>query len=265
MCGPLHMILPLENYNLFLLNICLVGTIFLFIFFPLKVSETTIPFGLLRLVEQLVPCSAPANALSRLRLFPNTVSTASFKIQITPMDITNSERLHTKDNGPLQIEVPTSAYKTHSYLQTKISHKANETRVAKPTVSRYLLYKRDNRTRLWRPSPSRDYKRSDLTTKLEGLGSFLDQQCRSPQPSLLPSEPLHQKNGQAKNFRSDLQGIMLALRRTMEPRTSLHEGATSCEEDIEPSEESLEPEEVTEEEPQSADFTVHALAGYSNP
>ncbi|RWV95696.1 hypothetical protein GW17_00041655, partial [Ensete ventricosum] len=187
------------------------------------------------------------------------------RIQITPMDITNSERLHTKDNGPLQIEVPTSAYKTHSYLQTKISHKANETRVAKPTVSRYLLYKRDNRTRLWRPSPSRDYKRSDLTTKLEGLGSFLDQQCRSPQPSLLPSEPLHQKNGQAKNFRSDLQGIMLALRRTMEPRTSLHEGATSCEEDIEPSEESLEPEEVTEEEPQSVDFTVHALAGYSNP
>ncbi|RWW72577.1 hypothetical protein BHE74_00019603 [Ensete ventricosum] len=35
--------------------------------------------------------------------------------------------------------------------------------------------------------------------------------------------------------------------------------------DNEPPEESLEPEEVTEEEPQSADFTMHALAGYSNP
>ncbi|RRT69502.1 hypothetical protein B296_00037322 [Ensete ventricosum] len=35
--------------------------------------------------------------------------------------------------------------------------------------------------------------------------------------------------------------------------------------DNEPPEESLEPEEVKEEEPQSADFTMHALAGYSNP
>ncbi|RWW13106.1 hypothetical protein GW17_00023205 [Ensete ventricosum] len=62
-------------------------------------------------------------------------------IQITPMDITNSERLHTKDNGPLQTEVLTSAYKTHSYLQAKIDHKANQNRVAKPTDARYLLYK----------------------------------------------------------------------------------------------------------------------------
>ncbi|RWV83034.1 hypothetical protein GW17_00055411, partial [Ensete ventricosum] len=37
-------------------------------------------------------------------------------------------------------------------------------------------------------------------------------------------------------------------------------------EDNEPSEESLEPEdEDTEEEPQPADYTVHVLAGYSNP
>ncbi|RRT31449.1 hypothetical protein B296_00048329 [Ensete ventricosum] len=47
-------------------------------------------------------------------------------------------RLHTKDNGPLQTEVLTSAYKTHSYLQTKIGHKANQTRAAKPTVSLLL-------------------------------------------------------------------------------------------------------------------------------
>ncbi|RRT36099.1 hypothetical protein B296_00052251 [Ensete ventricosum] len=37
-------------------------------------------------------------------------------------------------------------------------------------------------------------------------------------------------------------------------------------EDIEPSEESLKPkDEAIEEEPQSDDFTVRALAGYSNP
>ncbi|RWW47236.1 hypothetical protein BHE74_00046784 [Ensete ventricosum] len=59
-------------------------------------------------------------------------------MQITPMDITNSERLHTKDNGPLQIEVSTSAYKTHSYLQAKIGHKANQNRAAKPTAGPLL-------------------------------------------------------------------------------------------------------------------------------
>ncbi|RZR92342.1 hypothetical protein BHM03_00020615 [Ensete ventricosum] len=32
------------------------------------------------------------------------------------MDITNSEKLHTKDNGPLQTKVSTSAIKTHSYF-----------------------------------------------------------------------------------------------------------------------------------------------------
>ncbi|RWW07530.1 hypothetical protein BHE74_00034489 [Ensete ventricosum] len=54
------------------------------------------------------------------------------------MDITNSERLHTKDIGPLQTEVPTSAYKTHSYLQAKIGYKANQTRATKPTASLLL-------------------------------------------------------------------------------------------------------------------------------
>ncbi|RWW38474.1 hypothetical protein BHE74_00056287 [Ensete ventricosum] len=38
-----------------------------------QVSDTTIPFGLLCLAEQLVPCSAPVNVLARLRLFANTV------------------------------------------------------------------------------------------------------------------------------------------------------------------------------------------------
>ncbi|RWW47052.1 hypothetical protein BHE74_00046993 [Ensete ventricosum] len=62
-------------------------------------------------------------------------NTLESQIQITPMDNTKSERLHTKDNDPLQIEVPKSAYKTHSYLQAKIGHKANQTRATKPTTS----------------------------------------------------------------------------------------------------------------------------------
>ncbi|RWV79774.1 hypothetical protein BHE74_00039967 [Ensete ventricosum] len=63
MCGSLHMTLHLENKDLSLLDICSVGATFLFAFFPLEVSKTTIPFGLLRLAEQLVSCSVPANAL----------------------------------------------------------------------------------------------------------------------------------------------------------------------------------------------------------
>ncbi|RZS12752.1 hypothetical protein BHM03_00044241 [Ensete ventricosum] len=41
--------------------------------------KTTIPFGLLRLAEQLMLYSAPANALARLRVFANIVSTTPFK------------------------------------------------------------------------------------------------------------------------------------------------------------------------------------------
>ncbi|RRT79418.1 hypothetical protein B296_00004802 [Ensete ventricosum] len=74
------MILPLENQDPSLLDIYPVGATFLFAFFPLEVSETTIPFGLLRLTEQLVPCSAPGNALARLRLFANIVPTTPFKV-----------------------------------------------------------------------------------------------------------------------------------------------------------------------------------------
>ncbi|RWW16497.1 hypothetical protein GW17_00019617 [Ensete ventricosum] len=74
------MILPLENYDLSLLDICPIEATFFFTFIPLEVSETTIPFGLLRLAEQLVPCSTPVNALARLRPFANTVFTAPFKL-----------------------------------------------------------------------------------------------------------------------------------------------------------------------------------------
>ncbi|RWW20711.1 hypothetical protein GW17_00015161 [Ensete ventricosum] len=40
--GSLHMILPLDNQDLSLLDICHVGVTFLFAFFPLEVSETTV-------------------------------------------------------------------------------------------------------------------------------------------------------------------------------------------------------------------------------
>ncbi|RZR87767.1 hypothetical protein BHM03_00015242 [Ensete ventricosum] len=75
----IHMILPLENQDLSLLDICLVGATFLFAFFPLEVSDT-IPFGLFRFAEQLMPCSALVDASARLRLFSNTVLAAPFKI-----------------------------------------------------------------------------------------------------------------------------------------------------------------------------------------
>ncbi|RRT81179.1 hypothetical protein B296_00007257, partial [Ensete ventricosum] len=53
MCGPLHMILPLENQDLSLLDICHVGATFLFVFFPLEVSKTTIPLDYSVLLNDL--------------------------------------------------------------------------------------------------------------------------------------------------------------------------------------------------------------------
>ncbi|RZR82115.1 hypothetical protein BHM03_00008468 [Ensete ventricosum] len=53
MCDPLHMILPLENLDLSLLDICPVGVTFLFAFFPLEVSETTFPLDYSVLLNNL--------------------------------------------------------------------------------------------------------------------------------------------------------------------------------------------------------------------
>ncbi|RZR74475.1 hypothetical protein BHM03_00037316 [Ensete ventricosum] len=47
------MILPLENQDLSLLDICPVGATFLFSFFPLEVSETTIPLDHFALLNNL--------------------------------------------------------------------------------------------------------------------------------------------------------------------------------------------------------------------
>ncbi|RWW73336.1 hypothetical protein BHE74_00018799, partial [Ensete ventricosum] len=52
-CGPLHMIAPLENQDLSLLDIYLVGETFLFTFFPLEVLETTIPLDYSVLLNNL--------------------------------------------------------------------------------------------------------------------------------------------------------------------------------------------------------------------
>ncbi|RWW71552.1 hypothetical protein BHE74_00020700 [Ensete ventricosum] len=53
MCGSLHMILPLENQDISLLDICHVRATFIFTFFPLKVSETTIPLDYSVLLNNL--------------------------------------------------------------------------------------------------------------------------------------------------------------------------------------------------------------------
>ncbi|RZR89971.1 hypothetical protein BHM03_00017788 [Ensete ventricosum] len=71
---------PLRPLDLSLLDICPAGATFLFTYFLLEVSETTIPFGLLRLAEQLMSYSALANALARMRPFANTVPTAPFRV-----------------------------------------------------------------------------------------------------------------------------------------------------------------------------------------
>ncbi|RWW21145.1 hypothetical protein GW17_00014710 [Ensete ventricosum] len=73
------MILPLENQDLSLLDICPIGATFLFAFFSLEVSETTIPLDYSIFTEHYMHCSAPANVLARLRLFANTALAASFK------------------------------------------------------------------------------------------------------------------------------------------------------------------------------------------
>ncbi|RWV90158.1 hypothetical protein GW17_00047659 [Ensete ventricosum] len=67
------MILPLENQDLSLLDICLVEATFLFAFFPLEVSETTIPLDYFVLLNNLCIVLPPANAYVRLRLFANTI------------------------------------------------------------------------------------------------------------------------------------------------------------------------------------------------
>ncbi|RWW10863.1 hypothetical protein GW17_00025573 [Ensete ventricosum] len=53
------MILPLENHDLSLLDICVVGVTFLFPFFPLEVSETTIPLDYSVLLNKLCIVIAP--------------------------------------------------------------------------------------------------------------------------------------------------------------------------------------------------------------
>ncbi|RZR88477.1 hypothetical protein BHM03_00016057 [Ensete ventricosum] len=103
------------------------------------------------------------------------------------MDITNSERLHTKDNDPLQTEVPTSAYKIHPYLQVKIDHKANQTRAAKPTASSLLAIQVfDSSGRLWDctvfsitfAAYSSEQKGYSTTYCL--LGSLVEHSCNNP-------------------------------------------------------------------------------------
>ncbi|RWW89724.1 hypothetical protein BHE74_00001245 [Ensete ventricosum] len=52
-CGPLHMILHPKNQDLSLPDTCPLGATFLFAFFPLEVSETTIPLYYSTLLNKL--------------------------------------------------------------------------------------------------------------------------------------------------------------------------------------------------------------------
>lgn len=73
MCGPLHMILPLESRDLSLLDIYPVGATSLFN------SETTIPLDYSDLLNKLRIVLPPANALARLRFHVNTAPAAPLK------------------------------------------------------------------------------------------------------------------------------------------------------------------------------------------
>ncbi|RZS17545.1 hypothetical protein BHM03_00049714 [Ensete ventricosum] len=107
-----------------------VGATFLFAFLLLEVSETTIPFGLLHLAEQLVPCSALANALARSRLFANIVPTAPFK-RSRPRPTWTS--LHTRQ-GPGHADSSTTAPKSHNIFGTRRRANVARTPVKQPQL-----------------------------------------------------------------------------------------------------------------------------------
>ncbi|RZR89909.1 hypothetical protein BHM03_00017727 [Ensete ventricosum] len=100
-----------------------------------------------------------------------------------------------------------------------------------------------------------------------GLGSLPDQQYRSPQPSTVNRAPAPKKLTREKLRERSAKGLCWHYdklwSRCKKGRLLVIE---PVEEVMEPSEESLgHKEEDAEEEPQPTDFTVQALASYSNP
>ncbi|RZR81796.1 hypothetical protein BHM03_00008095 [Ensete ventricosum] len=94
------------------MNICHVGATFLFAFFPLEVSETTIPFGLLCLAEQLVPCSAPANGdiafrnSSSIRAFRRSPSPLDYSVLLNNLCLVLPPQMHLLDCDSSPIQSP---------------------------------------------------------------------------------------------------------------------------------------------------------------
>ncbi|RWW44537.1 hypothetical protein BHE74_00049696 [Ensete ventricosum] len=93
-----------------------------------------------------------------------------------------------------------------------------------------------------------------------------------PRPPLLPSEPPHKKKLTRDELRErSAKGFCWHCDEPWSRKHRCKKGQLLMielveDEDSEPYEEGLEPEEeATEEEPQPANYTVHALAGYSNP
>lgn len=79
MCGSLQMIRPVENQDLSLLDICLIGATSFITSFPLEVSGTTIHLDYSALLTKIVHCFVPANVIVRLWLFTNITHIAPLK------------------------------------------------------------------------------------------------------------------------------------------------------------------------------------------
>ncbi|RWV78655.1 hypothetical protein BHE74_00055898 [Ensete ventricosum] len=106
----------------------------------------------------------------------------------------------------------------------------------------------------------------------EGQGSLPDQLCRGLLAPLLSSEPPHQKNSHAMSFANDRPKGYVGIANELWSREHHCKKGWLLmiepveDEDSEPSEEGPKTEEeAMEEEPQPADYAVHALAGYTNP
>ncbi|RRT37624.1 hypothetical protein B296_00038655 [Ensete ventricosum] len=139
MCDPLHIILPLENQDLSLLDICHVGATFLFAFFPLEVSETTIPVDYSVLLNnlwivlppqmRLLDCESsliqPLLHLSRPSNMLNLLHTSVSYGRILSMPKRKFQCSMASSSGRLGIAVntPSSAYKPlHEYQILRVSN-----------------------------------------------------------------------------------------------------------------------------------------------
>ncbi|RWW42163.1 hypothetical protein BHE74_00052302 [Ensete ventricosum] len=125
-------------------------------------------------------------------------------------------------------------------------------------------------------SYSSDFLRAYLGRTIEPRGTkdkgrSLTSHAEAYYPLYCHLSPCTKKVDKRRASRTIGQGVVLALRRTVEPQHHYKKGQLLVielaeDEDNETSEEALEPkEEAMEEDSQPADYAVHALVGYSNP